>query len=106
MVIDVTCSCLYAAWFILTMVYYNDFTPACYEPYPSYSIFLFTIEMLLILPQAFFVICLISFLVVFCPCILYTVGKAYIDDRQRAALKDKVVNSLSKITYGRIKLEG
>jgi hypothetical protein len=81
MIIDVTCSCLYAAWFLLTMVYYNDFTPACYEPYPSYSIFLFTIEMLLILPQAFFVICLVSFLIVFCPCILYTIGKAYVDER-------------------------
>lgn len=42
--------CLYAAWLVLTMCYYNDFTPACYEPYPSYSMFLFTVEMILILP--------------------------------------------------------
>ena len=50
MMIEVTMPCLYAAWFILTMVYYNDFMPACYEPYPSYSLVLFTAEMLLILP--------------------------------------------------------
>jgi hypothetical protein len=50
MLIDVTSSCLYAAWFLLTMVQYKEFTPACYEPYPSYSVFLFTIEMLIILP--------------------------------------------------------
>lgn len=106
MVIDVTSSCLYAAWFVLTLVYYDDFTPACYEPYPSYSVFLFTIEMLVILPQAFFVICMVSFLVIFAPCILYTVGKAYFDDRQRAQLKEQVVSSLTKISYGRIKFEG
>ena len=81
MIIEVTPPCLYAAWVLLTMVYYNDFTPACYEPYPSFGLFLLTAEMLLILPQAFFVICLVSFLVVFSPCILYTMGRSYFDER-------------------------
>lgn len=50
MLLDVTMPCLYATWFLLTMVYYNDFTPACYEPYPSYSLFVFCVQMVLILP--------------------------------------------------------
>lgn len=51
-------------------------------------------------------ICVVSFLIVFCPCILYTIGKTYFDQRRRAEIKDKVVNSLSKISFGRIQLEG
>lgn len=80
-ILDVTAPCLYAVWFLISMAYYADFTPACYEPYPSYGLFLFTIMMVLIIPSAFFVICLVSFLLVFCPCIVYTVGKAYFDQR-------------------------
>jgi hypothetical protein len=106
LIINVTAPCLYALWLILALVYYADFTPACYEPYPSYGLFLFSIMMVFIIPSAFFVICIVSFLIMFCPCILYTVGKAYYSQRERAQLKDKVANSLTKISYGLIKFEG
>lgn len=68
---DVLIPCLYAGWFTLAMIYYDDFSTACYEPYPSYSMVLFTINMVIILPKAFFTICVVTFLVLFSPCILY-----------------------------------
>lgn len=105
-ILYVTSPCFYTAWFLLTMIYYSDFTPSCYEPYPSYGLFVFCIVMVLIMPAAFLVICITSFLILFCPCIVYTLGKAYYDQRQAAHLKTKVVKSLSKITYGQIKLDG
>lgn len=84
---------------MLTMVYYSDFTPSCYEPYPSYGLFVFCVIMVLIMPAAFLVICVTSFMILFCPCISYTLGKAYYDQRQAAQLKTKVVKNLSKIPY-------
>ncbi len=82
-----TFPCLYAAWFLLCMWHYEDFNTACYEPYPSYSLVIFTVEVLCILPQAFFVICLVSFLIVFSPCIIYTLGKAILNERERTRVK-------------------
>lgn len=78
-VLYVTAPCLYTAWFLLTMADYRYFTPNCYEPYPSYGLFVFCISMVLIMPAAFLVICIVSFLILFCPCISYTLGKAYYD---------------------------
>lgn len=78
-VLYVTAPCLYTAWFLLTMADYRHFTPNCYEPYPSYGLFVFCISMVLIMPAAFLVICIVSFLILFCPCISYTLGKAYYD---------------------------
>ncbi len=78
-ILYVTAPCLYTGWFLLTMSYYRDFTPSCYEPYPSYGLFVFCITMVLIMPAAFLVICIGSFLILFCPCIGYTLGKAYYD---------------------------
>lgn len=105
-ILYVTAPCLYTAWFLLTMAHYREFTPNCYEPYPSYGLFVFCISMVLITPAAFLVICIASFLILFCPCISYSLGKAYYDQRQAAQLKTKVVNSLSKISFGRFKVEG
>jgi hypothetical protein len=78
-ILYVTAPCLYTAWFLLTMAHYREFTPNCYEPYPSYGLFVFCICMVLIMPAAFLVICIVSFLILFCPCISYTLGKAYYD---------------------------
>jgi hypothetical protein len=75
---------LYACWFLYTVAYYNDFTPNCYEPYPSFGLFIFCVIMVMILPSAFLVICITSFLVLFCPCITFTLAKAYSDQRERA----------------------
>ena len=87
LIINIAFPIFYAGWFILTMCYYDDFTPACYEPYPSYSLFIFTIELLTVLPQAFLVICLVSFLIVFSPCIIYTCCKFFMDERERTRVK-------------------
>ena len=106
MILEVTAPCLYTGWLIYAMYFYKDFTPACYEPYPSFSIVLFTIEMVLILPAGFLVICLLAFLVLFSPFIIYTMIKAYRDERKRIEIKEKVVSSLAKVSFGRIKLEG
>ena len=90
----------------MAMWSYGDLSPACYEPYPSFSLFLFTLEMLAILPQAFLVICLVSFFIVFSPCIFYTLCKYIMDERARTRVKRQVVDSLGKITFGKINLEG
>ena len=105
-ILYVSAPCMYTAWFLLTMYYYRDFTPSCYEPYPSYGLFVFCITMVLIMPAAFLVICITSFFILFCPCISYTLAKAYYDQRQAAMLKTRVVNSLSKITHGKFRTGG
>ena len=97
---------MYAAWFLYTVFYYNSFTPNCYEPYPSFGLFVFCIVMVLILPAAFLVICIGSFLVLFCPCIAYTLVKAFADARATKELKERVIKNLSKITYSEVNLQG
>lgn len=70
---------LYSGWLIYTITAYEDFTPVCYEPYPSFGLVTFCVIMVLILPSAFMVICIASFLLLFCPCISYTVFNAVMD---------------------------
>lgn len=57
------------------MSYYNEFSPNCYEPLPSFGVALFCIIMVLILPGAFIVIIVVSFLLLFLPCLIYMIKK-------------------------------
>lgn len=97
---------LYACWFIYTTTFYGDFTPNCYEPYPSFGLFTFCVIMVLILPAAFLVLCIVSFLILFCPCISYTLFKTFHDRRERNQLQERVIKNLSKVTFGSVKLDG
>ena len=64
---------MYAGWLIYTIADYDEFTPVCYEPYPSFGLLTFCVIMVLILPSAFMVLCIGSFMILFCPCISYSV---------------------------------
>jgi len=97
---------LYASWLIYTMIYYGTFTPQCYEPFPSFGLCVYCVVMVFILPSAFLVICAAAFAVLFCPCIAYAVIRAFMDSRERSQLKDRVVKSLSKISYDSTKFTG
>jgi hypothetical protein len=102
--IEVTPPCLYAIWLLVTLWYYTDFTPACYEPYPSYGLLVFTVVLCLVIPSAFFVLCMMSLLIVFSPCIGYQIFKGYMNQRQREKMKTQVIEALSKVTYSQIKI--
>ena len=76
-VLNIATPCFYAVWSCLVACNYTTFQVECYQPIPSYSLVLFSVELILILPQAFFVFCVVTFLIVFSPCIAYSVIKTY-----------------------------
>lgn len=94
---------MYAGWLVYTISAYEDFTPVCYEPYPSFGLVTFCVIMVLILPSAFMVICIASFLVLFCPCISYTLFNAVQENRQRTNLKQNVIKNLKQFNFTTVK---
>lgn len=69
---------LYTAWFVGTAMWYgDDFTLQCYEPVPSFGMFLYSIIFTLVFPACFIVICSFSAVLLFCPCITYSIYNAY-----------------------------
>lgn len=62
---------MYAIWVIYCARAYVSFTPHCYDPYPSYSLFVYSVVLCLVLPQAFLVLIVASILTIFCPCLSY-----------------------------------
>ena len=91
--------CLAAGWWIYTLTEMSLLTQHCYEPYPSYGLIIYFGIIVVIIPAAFLVICVVSFLIFFCPCITWIIGRALIDQRERGLLKERVIQSLSKIQY-------
>lgn len=97
--IKCTQAVLYAIFIVYCSTDFEKFTPHCYEPYPSAGLFIYMVIVILILPAAFLVICVVSFLVLFCPCLSYTLWRAWYDGRERAQMKEKVVKNLSRIAF-------
>ena len=77
LLVEVTPPCLYALWILICLYNYSDFSPACYNPNPSFGLFVFTVILVLVTPAAFFVLFLAAFLLIFSPCIVYQILKAY-----------------------------
>ena len=70
-ILKVMTGILYAAYTIYVLRTYETFTVHCYDPYPSYSLFVFSVMICFILPQAFIVLCAAAMIVIFSPCICY-----------------------------------
>ena len=70
---------LYAIWALYVVRTFDSFTPHCYDPYPSFSLFTFAGIVCLVLPQAFIVMCVVTMLVIFSPCIIYSLCTYYRD---------------------------
>jgi len=70
---------LYAIWSLYVVRTFDSFTPHCYDPYPSFSLFTFAGIVCLVLPQAFIVMCVVTMLVIFSPCIIYSLCTYYRD---------------------------
>ena len=94
---------LSAGWWLYTLYYIPNLTQHCYEPYPSYSLLVYFLITIVIIPQAFLVICIFGFLVLFCPCLTWVILKALYEQRERSMIKERVIGSLSKIPYDPIK---
>lgn len=90
---------LYAIWILYCCTDFDKFTPHCYEPYPSLGLFIYMVIVILVLPAAFLVICVASFVILFCPCLSFTLYKAWSDNRERSMVKEKVVSALSRIKF-------
>jgi hypothetical protein len=60
--------------------------------------------MVLILPGAFIVITVISFLILFLPCLIYMIKKEMDQRREAAEIREQVVQNLPKIPFGSITL--
>ena len=52
---------------------FDDFTPHCYDPYPSFSLAVFAVIVCFILPLAFLTMFFTFLLVLFSPCIIFQV---------------------------------
>ena len=48
--VKATTGVLYAAWSIYCLRTFESFTPHCYDPYPSFSLFIFSVVVCFILP--------------------------------------------------------
>jgi len=86
-------------WWIYTMVQYDKLTTHCYNPYPTFSLMVYWAALVVIIPTAFIVICVLSFLVLFSPCICWLLCRVWGDARERAAIKEMVIKSLPKVSY-------
>ena len=62
---------LYASWLIYVLATFESFTAHCYDPYPSFSLAVFSVIVCFILPSAFFTICIVSIGLILSPCIGY-----------------------------------
>mmetsp|Transcript_23321 Transcript_23321/g.31196 ORF Transcript_23321/g.31196 Transcript_23321/m.31196 type:complete len:149 (+) Transcript_23321:805-1251(+) len=62
---------LYAVFAIYVLRTFETFTVHCYDPYPSFSLFTFSVIICFILPQAFIVCCIATMFILFLPCICY-----------------------------------
>ena len=63
---------LYAVYTIYVLRTYESFTPHCYDPYPSFSLAVFAVIIIFILPQAFIVACVATLAALFSPCLIYS----------------------------------
>ena len=97
--LKITQACLYAIWILYCITDFEKFTPHCYEPYPSLGLFIYMAIVILVLPAAFLVICVVSFVIIFFPCLVYTLWKSWSDNRERSQVKEKVIASLSRINF-------
>ena len=90
---------LSAGWWLYTLFYMQLLTQHCYEPYPYFGLVVYFLIVIVIIPSAFLVICILAFLIMFCPCITWIIGKALYDRREREMIKERVIEQLSKIAY-------
>ena len=63
------------------------------------GLFIYMVIFIVVAPTAFIVICLLSALLVFCPCITYTAWRAWYEHRERVNVKEEVIKSLSRISF-------
>ena len=63
------------------------------------GLFIYMVIFIVVAPTAFIVICLLSALIVFCPCLAYTLWRAWYEHRERVNVKEEVIKSLSRISY-------
>jgi CDP-diglyceride synthetase len=85
----------YGTWMIMFIVATTKgFNNACYEPYPSYSLVITVINVLVMLEQAAYAICAVSVLTLFCPCLTYIICKAIGKHRDKVSKKDKAAKAL------------
>ena len=99
LVLTLLTPCLSAGWWVYTLTNLDMLTQHCYEPYPSFSLLVYFAIIVVIIPGAFLVLCVLAFLVLFCPCITWLIGRALLDERERGLLKDRVIESLAHIRY-------
>ena len=90
---------LYAAWSIYCLRTFESFTPHCYDPYPSFSLFIFSVVVCFILPQAFIVMCVVTILVIFSPCIVYSLCTQYQETTALRRTRQNVIDYTPKIPY-------
>ena len=62
---------LYASWLMYVLLTFESFTAHCYDPYPSFSLAVFSVITCFILPSAFFTLCVVTIGLILSPCIGY-----------------------------------
>ena len=63
------------------------------------GLFIYMVLFIVVAPTAFIVICVLSFLILFCPCLSYTLWRAWDEHRENVSVKENVIKSLSRVNY-------
>ena len=90
---------LYATWTIYVLKTFVSFTPHCYDPYPSFSLAVFSVIICFILPQAFLVIVAITIAIIFSPCLIYSACVYRAEQNRQSETRQGVIDFTPKATY-------
>jgi len=90
---------LYAAFSIYVLRTFDTFTVHCYDPYPSYSLFVFAVIICFILPKAFIVCCVAAMIILFLPCIIYYGINHWQSVSQQRTMREGVIECTPKVKY-------
>ena len=90
---------LYSAWVVYCTVDFKQFSPHCYDPYPSGSLVLYSVLLCYVLPQAFVILCFLMLIVIFCPCLTCAAYAEFNRSSETHRIKKSVIEHLPKIPF-------
>ena len=85
---------------------FDDFTPHCYDPYPSFSLAVFAVIVCFILPLAFLTMFFTFLLVLFSPCIIFQVYSLVQERNAQERLRTGVIDNMPKVKWNARKFWG
>jgi hypothetical protein len=73
----------YATWALICASFWEDMSPQCYEPYPSFGLMVMVAIYIFTLPAAIICIIVVAFFLMCCPCLTYMFGSWLTEQRYK-----------------------